>query len=404
MSYTKIGYIVLAIVFVPLLAILGFAFLTDATDDNATRSESSATIPLLPDNVAVFGSASSASDTSTSNIWFQTNSDGQFRTDLTDPVYNPVFTRLDRNRFGIMRGKELLVRDIETVTTTTLSGTVDTNGMMHGATSDDGSEALLVSYSGGVGTSYTLTDGTRLKSQYIPHTGFGPAVSNDGYALDISVANDEDSRVICTNSFSYLHDLSQDCIDLPGERRASFPMVSFHRGTPELFLQWNTDSEQGWSLYRLEASGWTLTNDQSTWDYDSSTYSVVTNYFTRDGKIYFITSKKRGIVSFPFPTTDTTEIHMDYHDVSDLIPGDLVSVTFDGPIANYVFYRDDNVGAGQYLTSVNIDDPTKHVGPWLIPRELLKGTGYYSFQAIDSIFLNDDATLISLGIDPTTFK
>ena len=129
MSYTKIGYIVLAIFFVPLLVILGFAFLTDATDDYATRSESSATIPLLPDNVAVFGSASSASDTSTSNIWFQTNSDGQFRTQLTDPV----FTRLDRNRFGIMRGKELLVRDIETVTTTTLSGTVDTNGMMHGA-------------------------------------------------------------------------------------------------------------------------------------------------------------------------------------------------------------------------------------------------------------------------------
>lgn len=119
MSYTKIGYLILGIVFVPLLVILGFAFLTDAADDYATRNESSATIPLLPDNVAVFGSASSASDTSASNIWFQTNSDGQFRTQLTDPVYNPVFTRLDRNRFGIMRGKELLVRDIETVTTTT---------------------------------------------------------------------------------------------------------------------------------------------------------------------------------------------------------------------------------------------------------------------------------------------
>ena len=92
MSYTKIGYLILGIFLVPLLVILGFAFLTDATDDYDTRNESSATIPLLPDNVAVFGSASSASDTSASNIWFQTNSDGQFRTQLTDPVYNPVLS------------------------------------------------------------------------------------------------------------------------------------------------------------------------------------------------------------------------------------------------------------------------------------------------------------------------
>ena len=72
-------------------------------------------------------------------------------------------------------------------------------------------------------------------------------------------------------------------------------------------------------------------------------------------------------------------------------------MTMVGGILSSVFYGGEDVGAGQYVAAVNLADPTKRVGPWKIPPELMQGTGFSSYQTVDSLFFTDQATKEKLG-------
>ena len=101
-------------------------------------------------------------------------------------------------------------------------------------------------------------------------------------------------------------------------------------------------------------------------------------------------------MKFPFPDETTTALDAEFVDLSDIVTGPVIYVSIDGNIFHYTFYRDENLVAGQYVSAVNIEDPSKRVGPWEIPPELIN-TGKNSVQAVYTLFITDEKTRAALG-------
>ena len=100
--------------------------------------------------------------------------------------------------------------------------------------------------------------------------------------------------------------------------------------------------------------------------------------------------------SFPFPGPQTSDLQPQYTPLEHIAPGYEVTHTVDGEIASFVFYRDEGVASGQYVTAFNINDPTVHVGPWELPPELYAGSKATDLNAIDSLFIVDEKTRAKL--------
>ncbi|MDU3078638.1 MAG: hypothetical protein E7B29_20485, partial [Mixta calida] len=74
------------------------------------------------------------------------------------------------------------------------------------------------------------------------------------------------------------------------------------------------------------------------------------------------------------------------------------SSTIDNNIVSLIFYRDKNLVAGQYVSSFNVEDPSKRVEPWDIPPEVVD-SGEASVRAVYTLFITDEKTCSMLGAE-----
>lgn len=389
-----------------LLALLGSGLCacSQPDDEDLDRSTESQQIPLLPEDVAVFGVSSPAAAPNAKHIWFQTNTDGEFKKELREGSYNPRLTRWVGCDVALMRDDTIEVHNPCSGEVKNIKVDSTATGMLDGFVSPNKKFIALFSYVRG-GNAVFLSDGENTVSS--PHPIYSTDVlvtdAGDMYSLEKDWEAPEGKPPgFCTYNMSISSpSLQQQCLLLGEGRTFSFGAFSLLDGIPHLFVVWYDDEGAGWSLYRREHSDWAKVNDKHAFPLNPEVHGHAGQPFVRSGKLYMLTDTP-GFVRIPFPTQETTELGFEFTSLESLITGQRVSVTRDGTLINYVFFRDENLGAGQYLSSFNIDDPTASVGPWRIPPELLTGTGYNSFQAIDSIFINDESTRAELGAEPLT--
>ena len=381
-----------------IVGVLGYVVSMDHSDPSERKNEESRSIPLLPHDVAIFGVASSAMDYSAKDLWFQTNENGEFRQKRLKLNYYPVLTRWTGDRFAIMKDTDLVVFDHNGEPLNSLPTNIDTAGMLKGTRSEDGKYVALLAHS--KPRALILTDGQRTKAVEHPAEPRSIYVTPDGTAFSMvpnfTRIDKELPEGMCIFSLSLDSDLSEYCIDLPQGRGISGGVLGMVDGILELFIFWGEQEQMGWSLYRQNGDSWELVNEQYTAAYDVEEWGYVEKSFSVKGKMYFLTDKP-GLVNSPFPDENTQELELSFHPLDDLITGSKGTYTIDGNMINYVFLRDRDLGAGQYLSAFNIDDPTKRVGPWEIPPEILRKNGRYTYHAVSSIFILDEKTRKQLG-------
>ncbi|EEI63558.1 hypothetical protein [Corynebacterium glucuronolyticum] len=300
------------------------------------------------------------------------------------------------SQFGLLSGDKLVIVDSDSGAVSKRDAGMVTSGMQRGLTSDDGAWSLLIGYPRAAGDSFTLTVGTHVRTELLPGLRQASAVTVDGTALGAFRVSEDNEDTLCIYSFSLSSDLNHDCIQLTEGKKTSIPVFSTHAGEPELFLLWFTEDNAGWNVYRHGGDGWKQVNEQEGWDYDRQKHGYIARWFSRNSRIYMI-STEPGYLAFDFPTEKTTDPKLQYTTLTDLVSGPQVSMTMVGGILSSVFYGGEDVGAGQYVAAVNLADPTKRVGPWTIPPELMQGTGFSSYQTVDSLFFTDQATKEKLG-------
>lgn len=352
----------------------------------------------LPSEVGILGVAVSIDDFSADDIWFQTNEHGEYKKDLKHRIYAASLIRWGEGNYAIMNEGSIDVINPAHGSTKSIPTGVNAFGMMSGVQSENGTHLLLKTFSEeSADRLFTLTDGERTRPVWVDWE-LEPehfAVSDGGEAFILQ--RDEDRKGFCITSFTYTGTVQRNCERMDRDRYVDLTVFGFIQGTPYLFVDWLSDTgDGGWYVYKRDVDGWKRVNGQSVFSYDAKKQGYIVERFALNGRIYML-SEEAGLLSFPIPTADTVDLDARFTDLSDSINGPLISYTVDGNIIHYVFYKSDDVFSGPYLVSFNIDDPSKRVGPWEIPPELVRESLFSSYREIRSTIIYDQKTREKLG-------
>ena len=385
-----------AFLYVPII-IVAFVLLMNALlpplSARDARSPESKLIPLLPNEVEVVGTASSPTDYSADYVWFRTRSDGTFKTESFHTAYHPVLTRWEGNQFAIMRGDSIVVTDLDTDTTTNIPAGTDSSGMDRGYTSPNGRFIALVSHSGG--KSVTLSDGERTSTKTIASFPEDIGVSDEGRVYILEMDSTGYGKPLCVRTFALDEKESISCVLPEISRSFGLGVMDASGSVPRIFTLQASDSADMWVTYEWSGNAWVETGEGPAASYDTEEFGRAADWFAYGDQVYILTTTP-GWLSFPFPGPQTSDLQPQYTPLEHIAPGYEVTHTVDGEIATFVFYRDEGVASGQYVTAFNINDPTVHVGPWELPPELYAGSKATDLNAIDSLFIVDERTRAKL--------
>lgn len=392
MSYTDAGKKVIVVV---ATIVLFFAAAVATGEIENRRSQTTSTdsassehsYPLLPLNMAVFGSATSPLDFSKTDVVFQTDTQGNFKSEPKGITYHPVFTRWHDNVFTILQDGDLVTFDADTGEETKVPAGLNTAGMRKGEVSPNKKHILLTSYLDEAGVGLTLTDGTHLVSHVLPYDNPSNVVTDDGTAYSLITHTQDEPPGFCVYSVTY-EALTHECSAIEQDRRIAIGVIGWIHGELKVFVVWNSPTGLGWSLYEKANDGWQRTNDQRTWNFNEEENGYLGPWLARDEMIYMF-SDKPGLLRFPFPSSDSIDLGYDFRSLEDIVTGSRVDITVDGDSVNYTFYEGD-LGKGQYLTSFDLADPSFHTGPWLIPTELTRSKDEPALRAVQSLYIIKD--------------
>lgn len=392
MTYTDVGKKVIMVV---TTIVLFFAAAVATGEIENRRSQTPSTdsasskhsYPLLPLDMAVFGSATSPLDNSKSDVFFQTDRQGNYKSEPAGIIYHAVFTRWHDNVFAILHDGDLITIDADTGEKTRVPTGLNTVGMRKGEVSPNKRHILLTSYPDEAGVGLTLTDGTRLVSHVLPYDNPSNVVTNDGTAYSLITHTQEEPPGFCVYSVTY-EGQTHECSTIEQDRLIAIGVIGLVHGEPKVFVVWNSPAGLGWSLYEKTTAGWHRTNDQRTWNFNEEENGYLGPWLARDEMIYMF-SDRPGLLRFPFPSSSSVDLGYDLRSLEDIVTGSRVDITVDGDSVNYTFYEGD-LGKGQYLTSFSLTDPSSHTGPWRIPTELTRSKDEPALRAVQSLYAIKD--------------
>lgn len=191
--------------------------------------------------------------------------------------------------------------------------------------------------------------------------------------------------------------MESQCFSMAEGRNTSFAVVGLVDGEPWTLVYWYSGDDSGFSLYKFRDGTWEFDRELEGMKIDPRETGYIEREMYYRGSVYLLTDKP-GIIRFAFPDGNTTSVNMDFQDLSDLMTGTMISSTVDNNIVSLVFYRDENIVAGQYVSSFNVEDLSKRVGPWEIPPEVVD-SGEPSVRAVYTLFITDEKTRSMLGAE-----
>lgn len=373
----------------------------EPTDPRVERSAESKNIPLLPMDVAVFGAATPAMDYSAKDVWFLSNEKGEYKVTDREQIYPPTFVRGVEDTFAIMQEGNLLLVNRNGETVASLPSGMDSWGMLRGTRSEDGRYVATLAYSDDADAALVLSDGQQAKAQPHPLEVGGMYISNDGTVFTATQTTKLDSsdrsNEFCIRWFSLGTEMESQCFSMAEGRNFSFAVVGLVDGEPWTLVYWYSDDDSGFSLYKFRDGTWEFDRELEGMKIDPRETGYIEREMYYRGSVYLLTDKP-GIIRFAFPDGHTTSVNMDFQDLSDLMTGTMISSTVDNNIVSLIFYRDKNIVAGQYVSSFNVEDPSKRVGPWEIPPEVVD-SGEPSVRAVYTLFITDEKTRSILGAE-----
>lgn len=348
----------------------------------------------LPNNVAAIGTASSPTDDGPGALLFETDTKGRFRSRNIGEIYHPVLVKWNNQTLGIMKGQHLQIKNLEQGKWEEIETTIETIGMQGGLTSSNRKYLALFSYAGESGL--TITDGKTIKSTYHPMGIESAMMTDEGtlYSLVRPIGSSEEKNRVCIYSFSFVQDLSHQCISIDISREYALAAIGTLEGETKIIILWTSGEQTGFSTFRYDRGNWHLEFEATSFDYSPSRHGLIEDWFIKSGTLYLLTDYP-GIMTVKPQRARGAEPDVNFHDLSDFILGPSVSHTIDGNTINYVFSMNNAIISGQYLTSFNIDSPEIHVGPWRIPEEILESQDG-TLRVVESIFITDERTRSTL--------